>query len=413
VTAQLIQEGQEIRNIASELLESLPVGSIFEYVGGGDEAWEKHDDGRWHYLGNTDNSHPSRTFGGYHVVIARLGLGAPSPTEVPTLDRFRFKYRQHVLKACNARNIRDINPALAELGVSEAAFPLGVGAQIGCDEDRRRLTEESVIQIGNPESWFSGLYRLTRNGWVRLIGGLPDNPPIQRLWTVIKVGGEEVHQHWIDRPPEPGEEDRILNFKAQAWEVGWKHKSRRGWCSDYDAIVNRVGVSVEALTLAQKRGIYIPVSGRGVRIDVTQQQARPIGTVFRWIHRNDPRRWAWYIRVDNSSNAAGTVRLFDSGQLDLRSGNYAESAEMMGQPTGDGVLDIQMDFAQMREVWDHLPAGTEFTYSGTSYVMCADHRSTDSARRGVRRGVLPTTGNYGLADYGANPTFVITHIPAP
>lgn len=388
MTDLAIQPGEGITTF--EQIEALPVGSVIAeshneratYTRVGENVWRSNLDGDTLY----DDSF---SLSGYNVVVSVPEDWTPPPP--PTLHQFKWRFRDNALDGMHAHGVRTevVMEGLRALDVADAAqFPPGVGLVIENPVDRDSLPEGTVILVGTPDVLDSfGVYLRQGHGWTKLVGErryIGDHGPVR----VALVGGEEVHQDWIDAIGEGTAE--VDNFKAQAWLVCSKIARAQSWCSTFNSIMNRVGVNETCLD-------HMTHAGHAVGDEVNPEEAArlPVGTVLRRVREDGQ---TWYIRTADATNRARTRRVMAWGEG--AHGHFSPRMTVVAFPHGRRML-----CHIPTEAFPHLPAGTKFTVvgNGTDWMTARDGRAVQYSRRMA----VPARGTYQPSDFGDGAQFAV------
>lgn len=231
--------------------------------------------------------------------------------------------------------IDPVHAALRRLEV-ELRGAVGVGEWFDPYDQSVRPIDGSLSMMNTEYPEFYSVAQYTAGGWKSLIGH-PTPSDLARfvVETPDSVGTVPVYQ--------PGDEDRILRFKAKAWTVGDRARRDSSWCGSYLDAMRKAGVTADSRH-------YAPVTPGGARIGDTVSPdvaaAMPVGTVFR--HIFDDGRFALFVR-DNVGNAAMTRRLV--GQVNR---HFLARMEVVASP-GD-TMDITVHSVEELEA---MPVGTQ------------------------------------------------------
>ena len=343
--------------------DALPAGTIIGPVNTEDvdEQWTKIETGRWiDFEGTTYTSRDFALHG--HNEVKSLPVNGPV---FESLIQWQFRYRDNAYQSAESAGVSRsvVDDVCAQLGVSDDMFPLGKGVSLLSNHDLERLPIGAQVARGRPQnpSRF-GLFVKRADNWKLVLGeqtGFSGH-------RVTVVSGDPPE--WVTTPGTERDVDLINEFKARAWRVGWKVKKAQRWCDTYESYMHRVGLDASALQHVSYAGITV-----GEKVEPTLAASLPVGSVFKWVSRNDPNTWTWYIRADDTRNVSRTKALFghrtDGGSLR----NSASTMEVVHIEDGHG-MDIRVAFDDV--IIPHLPVGTKVQYSAVDYIVCQDHRVT-------------------------------------
>lgn len=104
------------------------------------------------------------------------------------------------------------------------------------------LPQGTVAQTGEPEDWTNhGLFGIKDGSVLHLLGGVQDAR--SKLLTVTGLPGSADPAEWAAREATTDDVRLIRDFKARAHEIGQKAKRENSWCGDYEAAMERMGIS--------------------------------------------------------------------------------------------------------------------------------------------------------------------------
>jgi hypothetical protein len=339
-----------------------------------------------------------------------------STSERMTLAQYKSVYRDYVTRHANEHGVPDheIHEHLQTLDALDTSR-LGPGSPIVTAQATRPLPVGTILVCGEPSDYGRfGVWRRARagvGGWDHLLGG-------QRRFTypatVFEYQGSRTVPPELMTTGEITDEDiaAVQDFKAKAWELGQEVKESHGWCSTFEVIMAKIGVTASCVDVATQRRNGVPVYGRVT--DYTVCKSLPVGTILGWEHHEHPDTdFAWFMRVADATNLWGTRRIFSLHTHTSRDRHFHERMRVLGYPTetGDWPYTMHLDQDVWQRVWRYLPPGTVFNYHGSSrYIIAQDHR----AETLVRRTSIPRAGTHEVGAFGdslaASP---INHIPVP
>ena len=378
---------------STDQVRAMPIGSVIRVHLTPDRTYTKINYDEWSQ-GNTGIiTHHDGDFSlrSYNVVASYPAV----PVALPLADtelRYRWKFRQHVLRAQADHGVSDraVNGALDRLGAGRDAFTLGAGLLINDRRDVDALPRGSVFVVGRPETLRGfGVWALRTTGWTQLLG---ENTGLVPPGRIEQYGDDRTVPGWLTDPATPEDEARIRAFKAMVWKVGWRVKEDQGWCGTYETVLRTFGIdaSAEYEAAAADGGSLLGRVMRGA-----EAMALPLGSVLRWQATADPvGRQGWFVRSAASSNQCGTRLLFGWRNDGINLGGFANRMTVMYHADGSPML-LDVDMAR---AWDYLPAGTVVAADGDYFVMARDHRlrQHNSERLPV---TIPRTGNYTQGDW--------------
>lgn len=312
-----------------------------------------------------------------------------------TFDQYRFFWWDTVQfgsEYASGTGRREIERALTEFDISPVRLPFGTGQRIVSRNVRDLLPEGSTILVGRPSNWPGfGLFERGRARWNRLLGGGNDVPPDRCPVVVDRVSGERVEPDWLTASPTEEDAARIAVFKAKAWRLALVAKNRNGWCSTLENIMAQAGIDSSCLAHPAAHGVVNSAVGTPVTLD--EMAALPIGTVLRWVHSGGGDRWAYYERVNNAGNTAGTRLLFGHREDGMPLRQYARNATIVGEVVG-GRTEARVNF---RDRGRYLPVGTLLLQSGSYFVKGPDGRYSRTSG-----GAAPREGTYNESAFGSD-----------
>lgn len=375
-------------------LDSFPPGTTCLNSG---RRYTRLDDGRWQW--NT-NYYTTPQFRPETMIVETYPAGVevvPRPPE--TLEQYKWRFRDYALVSARNHSVsyeasRDV---LDSLGTN---LPLGRGVKVGDEGTWQSLPEGSMVFSGSPENpnLFSVMVKEDRR-WVTKIGpGTIDN----RV-TVYRIGDNNSVE-----PPEwltsvstdaQAEAEKIAQFKAEVWRLGWKLKKAQGWCSTYEHILQSFGITRNAIQVGVN-GIRI-----GQRVAPEVAASLPLGSVLKWTSRDDDSVWGLYVRASSASNVAGTVKI--AGTEGCGDRNYRSSMMVLSIPVEERTWRLDGTTAEIAAIMDALPPGITFSNvdeGSPEYKKCRDGRYN-----GRRDDDL--NGRWSLIDFGNPPTITIHTYP--
>jgi hypothetical protein len=229
-----------------------------------------------------------------------------------TLLQTKHTYRTGALAAAVAHgvDVGRVEEALAEMGCGRDNLTLPVGqgvtvSTVGGGAPGIAIPSGTVAFTGNPKRPATlGVFRWDGLRWTHLFG---DRTYVDQSMVVESVNGVIERPAWLDEAGTDADEDAIREWKAVAWQVGWKLKKSMGWCGTYEQIAHGLGV-----TQADQRATRYRGFARGQRITRDEAASLPVGSVLWWQHSEDETKFAAFVRRAEATNRAGTVRVFAS-----------------------------------------------------------------------------------------------------
>jgi hypothetical protein len=399
---EVFSVGRRIRSAHD--LDVLPVEAV---VSDGNYRWVKESNDAWVQEGYGVRWTPYDFALNGHVKIVSFPDGAESfGVPQPTVEQVKWQFRVGALAAAATHGvgIATVEDTLRVMGcgIDDVAPTLGRGVKVPINPDRESrnaslLPDGSVVFQGTPHNPASlSVYMRKAGRWV-LILGERDHPEGEAV--IESVNGNREPPEWLSREGTNEDLEKIGEFKARAWRVGWKLKQSQGWCSTYESIVHRLGVTQADTQRSQYRGL-----GIGDRITAAEAMRLPIRSLLWWQHSDAPERWALFIRDDGSANAAGTLRVAGSGESHENYRRYMTVASIANED-GNTLWPVPEN---PPGVWEALPPGTVFSYrqgGEAEYIKCRDGRTIAAANT-----VIPERGNYLLHQFGTTPEFHVRRI---
>lgn len=161
--------------------------------------------------------------------------------EASTLAQFQWQFRDMSLWAGEyhspAGGVHAVVGVLRTLGVFD--MEIGPGVSVRNNYDLSRLVDGTILYHGavtDPRRYAVVAWR-KRQGMIRLLGNGRADPP----WT-IDVMPDHERPAWLDVPPAEDETERIMQFKKEAWRVGYEEKVRRGWCGTFEQVMSQMEI---------------------------------------------------------------------------------------------------------------------------------------------------------------------------
>lgn len=389
-----IQINEPIHNY--EDFENLPVGTQVTPVAtyDGRRPWIKQAGGLWRQDNMTRAADQLFALGSHQVSTYPAGY-RPSPALGLTLHQHKFQFRDWAFAAqeLNGVSFEAVNGVMHELGCEAEAFPPGPGLVIESVYDRSLLPHDTIVRVGEPTNERFGIFLFdsNRHFWRPLLGSM--RALDRQFKSVIEsIPGMDTPPEWITAKATGADADAILQFKRRAWVVSDKVRRNQNWCGTFNTAVKRMGLSEAVLRVTSAGAVTL-----GQFVTTEQARMLPMGSVLRWRHRTTPETCVvWYRRVERSSNAAGTGRIFGYRNDGQSLGHYSSSSSMEvmylpSDPIGSLGLDVDIEHAL-----PHLPPGTRLAYEGTTetYMVCPDHTI-----HAWREGRIPGHGSYSLGDF--------------
>jgi hypothetical protein len=349
-------------------MDEMPVGTVICETNNEGRAWEKRDDGFWHSTTGTGTHTPqSFSMDGYNKVLTTPGE-APPPPPPETLMQYQWKFRENAISGAseNGVSMTATMEGLKMLGVSEP-FPLGPGVKIKALDTDLGIPENTVAGKVNctPDHdrytlwvWRSGNWRplFGRSGLDRdiVIVEMPGVTETPAWWT--EVGNEETEQ-------------QVADFKAHAWRIGKRIKQSQSWCSTYEHVVARVGVTASSVRASTAGGFAV-----GETIGQRDASRLPVGSLLLYTHELGS--WAIYRREDPVDNMTRTRRMYGHRAENMPAlGHYQALMTVLAMPVAPGG-DPTIDADQVAPMMERLPIGAVVDYAGSLYVRCLDRQYT-------------------------------------
>lgn len=378
-------------------MEILPVGSVFETTNN-NRQYTRQQNGNW--LTPSNGEYRTNQFRPTQCRLISVPEGSVTqmrPTE--TVEGYMLRFRDYALSAARNHSV-NYDASLETLNALGTNVELGKGVRITDPNSRNRLPEGSMVFSGNPEIPDSyAVFEKRNSTWHRVLGsnGIPDSVTVYRVGNTVPT----PPSWWREDATVEEEQDKIADFKAEVWRLGWRLKRAQGWCSTYESILRDFGITRAALITRTHDGIRV-----GHKVSPDQAKALPTGTVFRWQSVSNPLEWGLYVRCQ-VDNAAGTMKIGGTTQSDR---NYHSSMEVLSLASDqDKTWPLTGTIA--RDYYNALNPGVRFAGPGEderpSYIKCHDQRIVNWYDNTT--GPVPQTGRWTYADFGQTPEFTIHH----
>lgn len=209
-----------------------------------------------------------------------------------TVAQFAARMRDLCLTGAQRAGGQFQTAALQILEKMGSTFEPSVGLRIINTNDRDALPVGTVVYQGNPEQPSNfGVFRKDGNSWVPVFGMRRSLDQWQALVIDVLPDADEPAD-WMVAAGTVADEVEIAALRAQAWKLGFKEKTDRGWCDEFERIMLRSGITKDSIVQ------YLTPE---------QVQALPIGTIL-WA-KNADGTWGLLKRQENARNAAGTRRI--------------------------------------------------------------------------------------------------------
>jgi hypothetical protein len=216
--------------------------------------------------------------------------------------------------------------------------------------------------------------------------------------VIMEYPGRTDPPEWWVENGTPDSAKEIAEFKAEAWRVCADIKAQQGWCTTFEAMMARVGVSAKCLD-------KVPGAVRpGDTVSHRTVTALPHHSLLAYRSDQWPDHWAIYVRDDSCSNLTRTRRIAghrNPGAPPL--GNYQSSMVLIGEPYRGDATRWNVPSDRSAIVVGLLPIGTAFTFSGVRYVVAQDGQiapppGSGGTHQGIpHRGVHPPSAFSGYS----------------
>ena len=387
----------------AEQMEELPPGSVIYEASSPDNKFTKREDGRWQRGRDGSTFRPNQfAMGGRNVVesIPDGWVSRPRPQE--NVQQHMWTFRDRALWSAHNHSVdyHASDMAIAEMGARREEFPLGRGVRITNPTDRDQLPNGTVVYSGDPaRPERFGMFEKVNGRWKHLLGEQQAAPA---ELTIHTFAGSTEQPDWLAREGTEEDAEAIANFRAKAWQVGWRLKQSQGWCSTYEAVMRDMGLTAAAVRAATHRGVRV---GDTVRPDMAHDL--PNGAIFQWTSSNDTSEVAFFVRTMTSDNRAGTLRIGGSASS-TSNRNYRSSMRVLFLPTPDEPYGWQPD--DPAGVFALLNPGV---YIGMDTLNPNYIKAMDGKVEQVRRAVIdhqeetPPSGRWNLRDFGRAPNMYV------
>lgn len=336
-----------------ENFERLPIGTHVRSTTSYQQWWEKVDDNVW--MDRHGSRYTSDQFSmGRYLTVVSLPAGVAAP---PSLLGWQFKFLDHVWWSTEQAGVEEdtVFSAMERLGLVDSMFPVGAGLRIRSRYWARNLPEGTLAYTATPEDeGHYGLFQAQRQGEpVRVLG-------VARAWYGMTLTVHSTPNGSVADWQYGTEEDRerIAEFKARAWRVGWKAKIAHSWCNSYESYMEQIGLTKDVLTQAKSHGV-----SPGDRVDPLGAAMLPEGTTLRWRSTTND-TFTWHVRDNAAQNAARTRFLFGTAASQRA---YRSSMEVVA--FGD-ITDYEAPITAIEA--DHLPVGSRIVANDVAIVRCRD-----------------------------------------
>lgn len=386
----------------AEIFDALPVGTkIQQHRGAG--VIQKAENG-W------------RTAGGVVYPPSNLLDNGYALAHVPPCDlvqpmsylRYQWHWRQITRAAAlvQGEGLADVDTAIRayRLDNRDNRFPFGTGMRLHEDDTVNLLPEGSHVVVGDPIfGRYHGVFVRHGGTWDHLVGQRNSlNLAADHMYaTVLTVGPTEVIQPWLTDNPAEGDALRIAKFKADVWRRAMQAKRDHEWCPTLERIMGFSWID-GTMDVAAAYGHDL---GEVVTVDVAR--GLPDGTILTYA---DDRRTIYYMRSEQSSNPAGTVRLWSSDNRG--SSTYASGGMTIARYPGLVNVVPRPEGWTFDQMYEAMPVGSVFQFSEQRigrdmWVKAADGRchygrglTAESLSAVI--GAPPQTGQYtpGSPDFG-------------
>lgn len=380
--------------INREQIDALPVGSMIRVRTNHAETYTKiAASGHYQWTSVSGDNYPQESFSlASYNEVGRVGPEDPSLAGTETLVGVKTKFRDAALRAQSRHGV-DLQPildAFAELGISEETVVVGAEVDAGQRVDLR-LPMGTLMQRGDPaEPSTYGLFEKRPGGWHPLMG---DVTRLRGTAVIIRVGNDLYETpNWMNE--DTSDPEAIRKWRAEAYAVAKKVKTRTRWCEVLEQTIAVAGVTASVLALD------------GQRVDRYGCRRLPAGSVLRWQHRSNPDEFMFWVRDDAATNTARVRLSFANRPSGVHPSTSGMAAMVVAYEASQGDFSIPIPNAHLR----YLPPGA--TFAQTDRVSRDQYRVHHDGSFSYVPDGYPTEGhgNYNLSSFTAENIFV-TSLP--
>lgn len=339
------------RITSREQLDQLPDGALISRIPGGQTRLEKQGE----------------SWNGYEADYMWDQYVSKQPFVVETLpvdlfetpEQFAWRFRDLSITGAE-RALNSPSYATEVLDGLGIKFTPSVGMRVTNTYDRKFIPNGSRVYVGDPEQPETfGLWVRDGGRW-NLVFGQGATPPENAVAVVIDTLPDRTEpDEWFVAQPTPEQIAEVQQLKATVWKAGWAKKTQHGWCSEYERIMLRGGLTADVALAPLPGGVKV-----GDVLTPEQAALLPVGTVLRGDENGE---WAVFRRVENATNRAGTALLAESPGWNGH--HFHPLMKLMTH----GTEGLRTDARFIMEVhstdeMDQMPLGTQITTSARATV---------------------------------------------
>jgi len=270
-----------------------------------------------------------------------------------TVAQFAARMRDLCLTGAQRAGEQFTRSAIDILAKMGSEFQPSVGLRIINTTDRDTLPPGTLVYQGNPEQPANfGVFKRDGRAWVPVFGTRRTLDQWQAL-VIDRLPDADEPADWMVAAGTAADEAEIASLRAQAWKLGFKEKTNRGWCDEFERIMLRSGITKDSIA---------------VYLTPDQVAALPVGTLI--YAKNTDGTWGLLKRTETARNRAGTRRVLGNmhGHMSDRMQKWSDA---------DGVLMAVESHEQLLS----MPIGTVFgegTAGINNYVKVRDTENVDA-----------------------------------
>jgi hypothetical protein len=349
-----------------------------------DGSWSQYNDdtvipdsGRW-------NNH---TFAnGLYYISGSVGTGQ----QFESLLQYRWRFRTNAMRGAIEHQVGldRVNSVLNRLGVGldSDEHPLGPDVPVG---NRESVPDGTLVYSGRIEDPARlSIWQWRQRQWHLVFG--PGG--MDTIVSIAAVPGRDNSKPpaWLTLPGTEEDVNPIKAFKARGWRLGHRLQQESSWCSTFDNIMARVGVSPASVHEAKMIG-----DTNGWQIgDAVGSQAEaatlPQGSVVLWTEHASG-AFMFSVRDDDMTNESRCRRLVAHEVT----GNFRVGAHVVYMPNPDDDSDLDWEFRVAAGWWwNRMPVGMFFKVApgpADEYHVAHDGR--------IARGVHGDRSLYAIGSY--------------